>query len=528
MTALAAPRARGLLAVYVLLAAFTVSPLLWASVPPLADYPNHLARMWVLTHADRIAELAGNYTIHWRILPYMAMDVIVVALSWLMPVELAGRVFVALTMLSLVGGTLALRRVLYGRIGLWPLASLLFVYNAVLFWGFLSCVFTLGLALMAFAGWIATRNWPPLPRIALFGVVSGLLVLSHLFAFGVYGLLVAGYEAGQLLSGRRPSLAAVARTALLGLQAVPGLALWYLSLAQGGPSYTAYGDVAAKIIAALAPFNFSFAPQTFDLLMGLCAAVFLILALSRRRLHLAPAMRGPLIALTVGMVLMPNWLSASWSADMRLPITLPFVVIASTRLEVTRRQTRAALLSIAAVLLAVRVWSVSQAFADYDRWFTEFRVASAAIAPGARLLVVESPIQTESRALPGLPRGIASLQELLFYHMPALAVIERSAFIPNLFTGWTTIDLAARHLPYAQLIALPMTPRELVDSADPQKRAALINRVNTIGERPFWHDWPTDFDYVFWMSFQGTPRPALANLEEVARGSYFSIYRIKR
>ena len=37
---------------YVLLGALVLSPLLWVSVPPLVDYPNHLARMWILVHGS--------------------------------------------------------------------------------------------------------------------------------------------------------------------------------------------------------------------------------------------------------------------------------------------------------------------------------------------------------------------------------------------------------------------------------------------------------------------------------------------
>src|ERR1700688_3465258 len=93
------------LGLYVVLSAAMLSPLLWASVPPLVDYPNHLARMWILVHRTDIPELARNYVVHWRILPDMAMDLVVPTLSLAMPVELAGRVFIALTMLGLIGGT---------------------------------------------------------------------------------------------------------------------------------------------------------------------------------------------------------------------------------------------------------------------------------------------------------------------------------------------------------------------------------------------------------------------------------------
>jgi hypothetical protein len=523
-----APRGLALVAIYVALSALATSPLLWASVPPLVDYPNHLARMWVLTHGDGIAELAANYTIHWRVLPYMAMDVVVVALSWLMPVELAGRVFVAMTMLSLVGGTIALHRALHGRVGLWPLASLLFVYNAVLFWGFLSCLFTLGLSLFAFAGWIATRSWPMLPRIAAFSVVACVLLLSHLFAFGVYGLLVASYELGQLLPGRRLTVSRLAWAALPGLQFVPAVLLWRASLAQAGPTYTAYGDVGAKLIALLAPFNFGHLPQPFDLVMWLCGVAFVVAVVARRRLHVVAGMRVPLVVLFAAAILMPTWASGSLKADMRLPVVLPFVLIASTHLEIVRRQTRRLLALGAALLFGVRIASVSQSFADYDRWYWEFRKATSVIAPGARLLVVEALFSPEALKLPGVPQSIGGIQEILFLHMPALAVIERSAFFPYLFSGWTTVDVTPRNRPFSQLVGVPMTPAALIDSMDPQKLATMDKPINPIDERPFWRTWQADFDYVFWMSFESTPRPDLPNLEEVARGSYFSIYRIRR
>ena len=139
----------------------TFSPLLWARIPPLVDYPNHLARMWILVHSAEIPELAGNYAIHWRILPNLAMDLIVPALSQVMPVEEAGRAFIALTMLTLVGGTVILHRVFYGRLEIWPICSVVFVYNAALFWGFLNFLFATGSTFLpSAAGSPAARGGP--------------------------------------------------------------------------------------------------------------------------------------------------------------------------------------------------------------------------------------------------------------------------------------------------------------------------------------------------------------------------------
>ncbi|HXS41156.1 MAG TPA: hypothetical protein VN766_13300, partial [Stellaceae bacterium] len=95
-------RVLGLAAAYFLLVGLTLSPLLWTRIPALVDYPNHLARMWILVHGSDIPALAANYVAHWRLLPDLAMDLVVPPLAHLIGVELAGRTFIALTMLLLV------------------------------------------------------------------------------------------------------------------------------------------------------------------------------------------------------------------------------------------------------------------------------------------------------------------------------------------------------------------------------------------------------------------------------------------
>src|SRR5579862_10047729 len=77
-----------LLAASLILVPLTLSPLLWASVPPLVDYPNHLARMWILVQNGALPELARNYVVAWRVLPDLAMDLIVPALARIMPLEI--------------------------------------------------------------------------------------------------------------------------------------------------------------------------------------------------------------------------------------------------------------------------------------------------------------------------------------------------------------------------------------------------------------------------------------------------------
>src|SRR5262249_17472695 len=135
-------------------------PLFWVSVPPLVDYPNHLARMAILAHVGNPAAWTENYVPDWRLLPNLAMDLIVPPLTGVMTLEAAGKVFVGTTMVMLVAGTVALHGALHRRLAPWPLLSCLFVYNTALAWGFLNFLFGLGAALLSFAAWIATERWP--------------------------------------------------------------------------------------------------------------------------------------------------------------------------------------------------------------------------------------------------------------------------------------------------------------------------------------------------------------------------------
>ncbi len=516
------------LALYVLFMIAPISPLLWVRVPALVDYPDHLARMWILAQRGNIPALAANYQIHWRILPDLAMDLIVPPISRVVSIEAAGRVFIALTVLTLIGGTASLHRVLYGRWAVWPLWSALFVYNAVLFWGFLSCLFGIGASLFALSGWIATRGWRPAPRILVFSAVASLLFLFHLFAFGFYGLTVALYELDSLVRERRIPVSGTLSLIAAGAQFVPGLVLWFVSLKHGGPTVTLYGSLGDKLHALIAPFTFGYVPTPFDLIVGLLAFAFLVWAIRTRSLNLAPEFRRPLAIMAVVAIAMPNTLSGSWAADLRLPVALTFLLIASSQVRIASRRTTATFAAIAFCVLGLRIWAVSQSWRDYDRQFAEFRAASRVIAPGSRLMIVEGAIPEGAARLPGVPRFFAVRHREAYWHMPELAIIDRSIFVPDVFTGWSTIDVTPRNRDVAEPIGLPATPEELRRGADPTKRQSLDARRNIFGERPYWWDWPDQFDYLLWIDFGSPPKDVPSHLHLLVAGSFFEIFRIEQ
>jgi len=156
------PGVKGALA---LLCLVLVVPLLLVGVPPLLDYPNHLARAVVLAFDDPV--LRRIYSPHWAIIPDLGTDLVLPPLLHMLPVHVAGRLVVAAAVLLPVIGTVAYSRADFGVRSWWPLASVLVAYNGTLLMGFLNFVAGAGLALLLAAAWIAWRERYPARIIGL-------------------------------------------------------------------------------------------------------------------------------------------------------------------------------------------------------------------------------------------------------------------------------------------------------------------------------------------------------------------------
>ena len=97
-------------------------PLLLVDVPPLLDYPNHLARMYVLAFGAHDPILSRMYEQHWAIIPNLAIDLVLPEMLKLLPIYLAGRLVLAATLLMPLVGVIAYHRAAFRVRSYWPLA----------------------------------------------------------------------------------------------------------------------------------------------------------------------------------------------------------------------------------------------------------------------------------------------------------------------------------------------------------------------------------------------------------------------
>ncbi len=509
---------------YGLLLAITLWPLAIIEIPPLVDYPNHLARMHILAAIDSDPDLQKNYLVDWAIVPNLAMDAIVPILMRWFGLFPAGKIFVAICMILPVIGVAVLNRVLQGSWSLWPATALLFVFGQNLIWGFLNYLFTIGLFFLVFAAWIATERWSRGARLTLFSGLSSILYLGHFFAFSVYGLSIVAYELWKTLEARKASpdtaVAAILKrwTWILAQFLIPGVLL-LMAPGWDGDKITVFGSLPAKVVALLSPVM---AYGTADIETFLVLGIAGFLAFRTGWLRLEPAVRFPLLFLGVAAILMPHALQSNWYTDYRLPTVLAMLAVAGTRFTPPDRRVTLGITALAMLLFFARLVPIADRWHGVDQEFAEFRQAAQKIERGARVLSVELGFEA-GQDTPGSP-----VLQQIYRHMVSLAVIDRSVFTPMLFTNRAAqpvqASAAMAHLdvPYGR----PVWPTALRIGADPERKDELAGQQRLGDARLYWEDWPKHYDYVLFVHLGLDENPMPEILSPVETGSFFDIYKI--
>lgn len=496
------------------LATIVLAPILSVSVPGLGDTLNHLARMHILASIDGSPELRRFYEVHWAPIPYLAMDAVVPLLMHAVPVYLAGKLFVVSCVVLPVGGAAAVHYAVHRRASLVPCAAWLVSTNALLSLGFLNFLFTTGLALLLFAGWIATAAWPRWRRAALFAPCVLALYFGHAFGCGAYCLAVLGFEGARAIRAKfQPVGVVLVDLTAAFAQAVPALvcaATLHVSAGYVGVLRTHYGTVGEKISALLTPVIFLHDAMQGGVLLGMLATAALLV----RRLRVHPAL-GPAILVVAAVALaVPHVLASTWGTDMRLPLVAVLLLVSalSVRLPPSGRA-----LAVAAVVMLTAVKSADAwvALHQVDAQFARTRAILAALPRGTRLLVVNPDGHGTGRE--HVPLSTA-------WNLPLVATIDRDAFIPTLFTGLTTVRVRPAYRASSTPNGLPISPAQLWEGEHTPDRG---EQGDGEGARLYHFGWPEKFDYVLVQRFGADPGALPSRLHLVAHDADMDLYRIR-
>ena len=496
-----------LVVIFAALAALIAIPVATHPVPPLSDYPNHLARMHVIAVIDHNPDLARYYELDWQLIPNLMMDLVVPWLTRIFNIYVAGQVFTVLTFVLIISGTTALNRALFGRWSAWPFISFPLLYNGVYLVGLMNYLFGIGLALWGLAAWVHWRDtWLKRRLLIATGVVL-LLYVCHLFAVGLFAIGLCGYEIWRLYSGtnglRRRILEFVSGG--LPFAIVPLLLVRSPTWSLASQTWWEPRGKLDGIIGVVVLYSDAVA-------FGLTAAVVVTAVWAARhnllRFH-ASAWAVFAVAAIVFMCL-PRMLFGAYMADLRLPIALAFMAVAFADLDLHARWTTRAFGIVLVGLTVVRVLEVQIIWEQLTRWTTSIQQSVQQIDRGAKVLVSYADFT-----------NAGDVRDLGLAHAACLAMIERSAFVTTAFTVKGKQILQVRP---------EWHDRADTEDGDPPMVSQLVAasfRSETTTSNQFWEDWPTRFDFVYVLyTERGDDNPVPAWLSLVYEGERFQLYRV--
>ncbi|HME26175.1 MAG TPA: hypothetical protein VKI44_33415 [Acetobacteraceae bacterium] len=415
-----------------LLCVILLVPLGLVDVPPLLDYPNHLARAAVLAFGRDDPILSHMYAAHWTIIPNLGTDVVLPPLLHVLPIHLAGRIVLGITILLPVIGTIAYSRATFGTASAWPLASGLVAYNGAILLGFMNFVAAIGIALLLAAGWIAWRDRYPLRTVAFASVGTVVLFFCHLMGLVFFYALIAGYELAQFWSQRTGLAAIRARVlALLPLFGVP-FGLYRISPLAPLPAETEFASIAEKARELIFPFANYLLP--LDIVAAGTGVAFLITCIATRRCRITPSAGLALLLVGVLDLATPWAFKGTFFLDTRFAIMLGFLLFGAVLPAPLPRAAMLVVVTVFTLLFAGRMAVVALAWHGHRHDIADLRTVTASVEPGARVFVAAvSPEEAPDYWRNGPLSRMLSNGIRLDYHLPALLLIEHRAFWPFLF-----------------------------------------------------------------------------------------------
>jgi len=506
---------RQIAALFIVLTGITSIPIVMYPWPPLVDYMNHLARMYIIAGVGTDADLARYYEIDWQLIPNLIMDLLVPPLQRLVNVYVAGQLYIALSFVMIISGTLALNRQLFGRWSVLPLIAFPLLYNKVFLIGTLNYVFGIGLALWALAVWVQLRERAAVLRFAASTVFVLALYLCHLFALGLYALGLLAYELYRLSTiyaaaprSQRRLLFPLIDFVATGLPFLPVLPLLLVS-----PTWGLRGVFSWELAGKLDGLVFvveAYSHAAAIILTGIVAFAA-GWAIRQRALKFHPF---GFVLLAVGGLAyfaMPRVIFDTYMADQRMPIAFAFMAVACAHINMHHQQVRRGFATVLVLLLAIRVFEVETVWTDMSRVTTSFRASTRHIAHGAKVLVAYAD-----------PNAGEDANDQPLVHAASLAVIDRAALVATNFT-----------VPGKQVLRVRPEFRGMVDTKDgtPPSVDDLMEVAEEAGSEnsAYWRQWTTDYDYLYVLftdSNYENPDPAL--LTAVYVGDRFVLYRLNR
>jgi hypothetical protein len=476
-------------------------PLALTEVPPLTDYPNHLARCYLLAFGNSDPVLRQMFSAHWQIIPNIAVDLILPRLMHVFAPLLAGRIMLAFCLLVPTTGAIALSRAYFRRRSLWQIATGFAAFNVLFLMGFMNFELGIGIAMWGAAVWIRYREEHPIRTIASAVILAPLIFFFHLFGFCFYALLIGSYEFFIVFDRRLETWAdaryAAVRASALGLTIITPAILYGASPLEKMSFSAVWLSLPKKLYFVFdSILEYS---SLFDLLIAASLLALLIFCMLNGRARVSKAALICCTALFCVYLVTPVAFKGVHFVDTRLPVMLGFMVFAGFMPRGLNSGERYAAVAFFVVLFVARVALITNVWVHSQRDLADVRQTIASVTPGSRVLAADVIYHDNPDWYLAMPMS-RRLPEVAptYWHLASFVLLDRHAFWPNIFAEESQQPITINE-PYRDLVAVRSPPPNYVDLAMDQAPHSELARF------PYLTDWKDKFDYVLVLNAEGAP-----------------------
>ena len=465
-------------------------PLIWPTVPPLTDLPEHMGRYRIQLSDPQGPLLSQYFSFHWAFIANLGVDLLVVPMAALFGLELGVKLIVIGIVALTVTGLLWTAQEAHGRVPPTALFALPLAYNFPLIWGFLNFLLSMALALNAYALWLRLgrqQRWKL--RQALFVPIGLALTVAHIFGWAVLCLLAFGAETVRARDAGRKFLPSLWQGGISCLSLAPPLLLlliWRSGDANGqNVDWFFWRAKYVYMISILRNRWMTFDLACVYLLWGLVALGLAgVWVRMNRTLGIAALM------LILAYILLPRILFGSAYADMRLAPYVMAVAVIALVLKLPSRRQAAIVATCATALFVWRLAILTAGFAAHDRANAHQLAALDHVRPGSRVFVEVH--------LPCLGRWETSRMD----HLGAMAIVRREAFVNG---QWTDPGAQLVRIKYAPAKGYAEDPTEILRPrwCSDRRSKTYPEGLNNLPRDAFDYVWLIDMPRAYWNSFPG-------------------------
>ena len=388
-----------------------LAPIWIVKYPGMVDYPNHLARCYILAHYYDNPVWQQRYVLDHSPLPNLAIDLIVTPLLRILPLIVAGKVFLSLAAALYVLGCSAVGRAVIGKPNWLALVCAFTFYNSPLLFGFVNYVFGIGVFLCAFAFWLRVRNAMTPLRFFLCCLLSLAAYFAHLSSVVILGVACCTIALLDFVRDRKIRSLIVKLIWL----ASPILLMAGFLKSSGQVGSIAWRTLTGKLLSLLAPV------RSYSLAMDLGVAVVLLFCalplLKGSKVHSAAAVTGLVFFILYAAT--PFALFTASGVDLRYVV--PGFLLLVLSIEPRWRSWQKAAITVALAAMVIHTGGITANWLNISHRSEQVLAMGQVLPAGARVYALESE------------NGLSTKRDSGFIHIIEFWTISHNADISTLF-----------------------------------------------------------------------------------------------